>query len=209
MKFGVITNLGKPIEGCPSYYIREDGSVYSAKTGITLKTHIKYNKEYVYIGCRKNKHEFSINMLLEQYYPKDIPDGFKPIPGYNNSYYINKEGKVLSVGLNKASRRVSKYLTPQKGPCGYIIIGLMKDNKITYPKLHRLVALTFIPNPNNYPQVNHKDEDKTNNCVDNLEWCTSEYNNNYGTRNERIQKTRIKNALATSKVIWKVRLRNI
>lgn len=207
--FKVTINKGKPIDGCPSYYIRKDGTVYSAKTGTILKTHIKYGKEYVYIGCRKFKHEFSIQMLLEQYYPKDIPDGFKPIPGYNNSYYINKEGKVLSVGLNKTSRRVSKYLTPQKGPCGYIIIGLMKDNKITYPKLHRLVALTFIPNPNNYPQVNHKDEDKTNNCVDNLEWCTSEYNNNYGTRNERIQKTRIKNVLATSKVIWKVRLRNI
>ena len=209
MEYKVVINKGKAIEGCPSYYIKEDGSVYSAKTGTILKTHIKYGKEYVYIGCRQNKHEFSINMLLEQYYPKEIPNGFKPIPGYNNSYYINEDGRVLSIGINKNGRRVSKYLIPQNGPCGYIIVGLMKDNKTHYERLHRLVALTFISNPNNYKQVNHKDEDKTNNNVNNLEWCTSEYNNNYGTRNNRIQNTRIKNLLRTSNVKWKVRLKNI
>lgn len=47
--------------------------------------------------------------------------------------------------------------------------------------MHRLVALAFIPNPNNYPQINHKDEDKGNNNVDNLEWCTAKYNMNYGS----------------------------
>ena len=61
-----------------------------------------------------------------------------------------------------------------------------KDKKEKKFMVHRLVAMAFIPIPNSYPQINHKDEVKNNNCVDNLEWCTEEYNANYGTRTERI-----------------------
>lgn len=56
---------------------------------------------------------------------------------------------------------------------------------------HKWIALAFIPNPQNLPEVNHKDEDKSNNCVENLEWCTAEYNCNYGTRNERMIKAQL------------------
>lgn len=66
------------------------------------------------------------------------------------------------------------------------MIRLSKNGKATGYLLHRLVAQAFIPNPDNLPQVNHKDENKLNNNVDNLEWCTASYNNNYGERNNKM-----------------------
>jgi hypothetical protein len=68
---------------------------------------------------------------------------------------------------------------------GYINITLRKDGHQYTKKLHRLVAEAFLPNPNNYLEVNHKNEDKKDNRVDNLEWCDSVYNQNYGSRTER------------------------
>ena len=72
---------------------------------------------------------------------------------------------------------------------GYHVTGI--DHKMM--KVHRLVAIAFIPNPDNLPLVNHKDECKTNNHIDNLEWCTISYNDNYGTRNQRMSATKRKN----------------
>ena len=63
--------------------------------------------------------------------------------------------------------------------------------------VHRLVAIAFLPNPDNLPEVNHRDEDKINNSVENLEWCDGKYNVNYGTRNDRIRDTRLKNGTYT------------
>ena len=68
---------------------------------------------------------------------------------------------------------------------GYQNVMLSAKGKKATPRVCRVVALAWIPNPNQYPQVNHKDENKTNNFVDNLEWCTGEYNTNYGTGIER------------------------
>lgn len=73
---------------------------------------------------------------------------------------------------------------------GYKVVYLtVKPKKRIIKKVHRLVAEVFIPNPDNLPQVNHKDEDKTNNCINNLEWCTAKYNANYGNRNIRLTLT--------------------
>lgn len=72
---------------------------------------------------------------------------------------------------------------------GYLIVKLSKNNISHTIKVHKLVANAFIPNPFKLPQINHRDEDKTNNNVDNLEWCTNKYNCNYGTHNKRMSKT--------------------
>lgn len=104
---------------------------------------------------------------------------WRDIVGYEGLYEVSNLGRV---------RRNGKILKPSKVRHGYLQIALYKNGIYKRFYIHRLVAYAFIPNPNSYPEVNHRDEDKTNNTVDNLEWCTHEYNNNYGTRNERLSK---------------------
>lgn len=74
-----------------------------------------------------------------------------------------------------------KILKPTINRWGYYLVCLNNINR-KWVSVHRLVAQTFLPNPDNLPQVNHIDENKTNNCVDNLEWCSVQYNNTYGDR---------------------------
>lgn len=102
---------------------------------------------------------------------------WKDIKGYEGLYKVSNLGKVYSIAYKKC-------LSPRSDR-GYLCILLHKSGNKKYFLIHRLVAEAFIPNPNNYPQVNHKDEDKQNNHVSNLEWCTRKYNMNYGTRNKR------------------------
>lgn len=109
---------------------------------------------------------------------------WKDIVGYEGLYQVSNMGRVKSLGNDGA--RKEKILKPITNGQGYLLVCLCKDGKTKNFRIHRLVALHFIPNPNNLPTVNHLDEDKNNNCVTNLEWCSSEYNHNYGTRNQRV-----------------------
>ena len=114
---------------------------------------------------------------------------WRDIIGYEGKYQVSNLGRVKSLKNTRGNYR-EKILKPGKDAKGYKQVSLYKNGKGKMYKIHRLVAIAFIPNPNNYPMINHKDEDKTNNCVDNLEWCTNKYNMNYGTLPERFSEAR-------------------
>ena len=78
---------------------------------------------------------------------------------------------------------------------GYLKVNIRKNNRQFTKTVHRLVASAFMPNDNSFPQVNHKDENKKNNCTTNLEWCDEKYNANYGTLISRLQEIRGKRVL--------------
>ena len=107
----------------------------------------------------------------------------KDIVGYDGLYAITRDGQVWSY-------KRKKFLKPGLTKDGYHRVSLCKNGKGKNYLIHRLVAEAYIPNPNNYPQVNHRDENKQNNCASNLEWCDAKYNANYGTRTERAAKKR-------------------
>ncbi len=113
--------------------------------------------------------------MLNYYIMEEI---WRPIEGYEGLYEISSYGRVKSL-------KNSIILRPKKEPTGYLRCNLYLNKNVKTVSIHRLVAQAFIPNPDNLPEVNHKDEDKTNNKVDNLEWCDHKYNSNYGTRKER------------------------
>ena len=112
---------------------------------------------------------------------------WKDIEGYEGFYQVSNYGRVKSLNYNRTGK--AKELK-QSINLGYKYVILYKDNKRKKFLVHRLVAQAFVPNPNEYLEVNHIDENKANNCVWNLEWCTRLYNNNYGTINERISKAK-------------------
>lgn len=105
---------------------------------------------------------------------------FVDIKGYEGLYQISNFGNVKSLGNEK--KRKEKIIKQGQSKKGYLFVNLYKNGKGKIYQVHRLVAIAFIENPNNFLQVNHKDEDKTNNVVENLEWCDAKYNNNYGSR---------------------------
>lgn len=108
---------------------------------------------------------------------------WKPVRGYEGRYEVSNFGRVMS--LNYRMTKQSKLMSPSINSDGYACVNLTKDGVGNSHKVHRLVASAFIANPNNLPQVNHIDEDKLNNQVNNLEWCTGRHNVNHGTGNAR------------------------
>lgn len=103
------------------------------------------------------------------------------IEGFED-YLISNLGTVYSL-------KSKKVMSPYKAKSGYLHITLSKGNKKYCFYIHRLVASAFIPNPSNLPQVNHRDENKANNTVSNLEWRDNKYNVNYGTAKQRTAAT--------------------
>ena len=115
---------------------------------------------------------------------------WRDVEGYEGQYQVSNKGNVHSVArIDSLGRKQGgRTLRPGYSTNGYPKVVLCKNGKMKTKYIHRLVAEAFIPNPNNSPQINHIDEVKDNNNVENLEWCTSKYNTNHGTRNERISK---------------------
>ena len=113
-----------------------------------------------------------------------MEEEWRDIIGYEGLYQVSNLGRIKS--LNYRGTGKEGILSPILNKKGYLVIGLCKNNKQNKKRVNRLVAQAFIPNPENLPEVNHKDENRINNCVDNLEWCTREYNINYGTRSEKV-----------------------
>lgn len=118
---------------------------------------------------------------------------WKDIKGYEGKYQVSSIGRVkslkrtLSPGYYGKGRTTEEMLLrPFANQQGYLRVQLSKNSQRKKYMVHRLVAEAFIPNPNNYKCINHKDETHTNNNVDNLEWCTHKYNSNYGTLKERL-----------------------
>ena len=117
-----------------------------------------------------------------------------PIKGYEGLYEVSDQGRVKSLKFGK--ERIMKNI---RNKDGYLSVGLRKNREQKWYLVHRLVAQTFIPNPDNLPEVNHKDEDKINNKVSNLEWCDRKYNQNYGTGIQRMAEKKSKSVLQYTK----------
>lgn len=108
-----------------------------------------------------------------------MKEQWKVIPNFEEYYKVSNTGKVYSI-------RKQKELKAVKDNHGYLQVTLCGENNQKNFRIHRLVALSFLEKVEGKNEINHIDEDKINNNVNNLEWCNGKYNSNYGTRNERI-----------------------
>lgn len=115
--------------------------------------------------------------------------GVRPAVGFEGLYSVTSCGKVWSHKRNK-------FLDGSISKDGYYRVTLQKNKKTYTIERHRLVAMAYLDNPNNLPEINHITEDKSKNYVNGLEWCTRKYNANYGTAIDRARNTRVKKGIS-------------
>lgn len=133
---------------------------------------------------------------------------WKDIPGYEGLYKVSNTGKVFSCVTNRELSVIQK-------KDGYTCITLCdKDHNKKQYRIHQLVAKAFIPNPNNYPFINHKNEIKNDNRVENLEWCSIKYNSSYGSAPKKISEKlkgvpKSKEAIEKRRITMKEKLSNM
>lgn len=193
------------------YQINNHGDirVYYKYRGHELCLHYKLLKpdgRNVSLSIQGIKKKYSVDYLIEQCFGvQHVPslDGeiWKPITGYEGVYKVSNKGRILAVrhfitrknGVKQFCKE--QIIKPSSTiNSGYNIVNLIKEgDKQRHFLIHRLVALAFVPNPYNLPEVNHIDENKQNNDSSNLEWCTKQYNSVYGTCQERRIQTRLRN----------------
>lgn len=133
---------------------------------------------------------------------------WKPVVGFETLYEVSNFGNVKTLGriVNYSDGRTytypAKILNTVQNKDGYLYVNLRRlDKTRVFHKVHILVAQAFLPNPENLPQVNHKDENRINNNVDNLEWCTAKYNCNYGTFKDKQSAAKLGNKNCIGRVL--------
>lgn len=132
--------------------------------------------------------------------PQIIEEEWKDIPEYEGIYQVSNLGRIKSLSRtlwngNVLHQHQEIIMHPSYDCNGYLLVGLRKNKRYRYERVHRLVAKAFIPNPYNYRVVNHIDADRSNNNINNLEWCTHKHNSNHaikiGNRNKEMCKVRV------------------
>lgn len=116
--------------------------------------------------------ELQIQNYISNNEKKSLLNNVIPIKNYENEYVIDKNSKIYNI-------KTGKEIKPCLSSNGYMTVSLWKNGKAKSISVHRIVAQTFIPNTNNYSEVNHKDMNKCNNSIENLEWCDRKYNVKY------------------------------
>ena len=102
---------------------------------------------------------------------------WRDIQGFEGKYQVSNKGRVKSLNYHRTGKE--EILKAGNSGNGYLYVSLTKDGKVKQCRINRLVAQAFLENPDNLPEVNHKNKDKNDNCVDNLEWCSRQYNVEY------------------------------